>query len=217
MKLYEWKEIDGRLELYFPEENQTISLDWQADWSYHLRQHYSIRKEPLARALGIKGDVQSKVWDLTCGTGKDALLMLSFGVHLCAFERQAEIFKLLQNAHSFLPSDLKERFALFEGEARLLDTSSLSLPDVLYFDPMYEQKEGKARKALPRKEMRLFRELAGEDLDARETLAWALGFAKEKGVGRVVVKHPVKAKPLLPGVTASYEGKSTAYDLYRVL
>lgn len=217
MKLYEWKEIDGRLELYFPEENQTISLDWTSDWSYHLRQQYSIRKEPLARALGIKGDVQSKVWDLTCGTGKDALLMLSFGVRLWAFERQSEIFKLLQNAHRFLPSELKERFTLFEGEARLLDISSLPLPDVLYFDPMYEQKEGKARKALPRKEMRLFRELAGEDLDAKETLAWALAFAKEKGIGRVVVKHPLKANPLLPGVTASYEGKSTAYDLYRVL
>ncbi len=217
MNEYEWQEINGRLSLYFPEEKQTISLDWTSDWAYHMRQQYSLRKEPLAKALGIKGDQVSTIWDLTCGTGKDSLLMLAFGARVCAFERNGPIFRLLADAHKHLETRLKERFALNEGDARYLDLKLLPKPDVIYLDPMYEQVEGKARKALPRKEMRLFRLLAGDDHDAKNLLSWALEFAKDQGIGRVVVKHPLKAMPLLSGVTNSYEGKSTAYDLYRVL
>ena len=214
MKTYEWLEENGRLKLYFPLENQTIYLDWQADYAYHARQHYALKKEPLAKALGLKGDKVSSVWDLTCGTGKDSLLMLAFGCRVHAFERQEVIFKLLEDAYRNLPEDLKERFLLSFGDARFLEKTSFSTPDVLYLDPMYEQKE---RKSLARKEMRLFRLIAGDDLDSRELLLCALAYAQEKNISRVVVKRPAKASPLLEGATASYEGKSTAYDMFRVL
>lgn len=217
MDLYEWQEIEGRLALYFPQEKQSISLNWASDLAYHLRQQYVLRKEPIAKALGIKGDRSSIVWDLTCGTGKDSLLLLAFGARVCAFERNGPIFRLLSDAHKHLDPTLRELFILNEGDARYLDLSILPKPDALYLDPMYQEAEGKARKALPRKEMRLFRLLAGDDQDAKELLSWALAFAKEQGIGRVVVKHPLKAPPLLAGVVHSYEGKSTSYDLYRVL
>jgi len=216
MNLYEWQEIDGRLSLYFPKEKESVFLDWQSDYFYHLRQKYSLRQEPLAKALGLKGDRATFVWDLTCGTGKDTLLMLAFGCKLLAFERNPVIFRLLANAHLFLEAPLKERFHLFEGDVRMFDFKNIPVPDVLYLDPMYEQAQ-KKRKALPRKEMRLFRLIAGDDLDAKELLSWALSYAQEKKISRVVVKRSLKLPPLLDGVTNSYEGKSTAYDLYRVI
>ena len=62
-----------------------------------------------------------------------------------------------------------------------------------------------------KKEMRLFRPLVGDDLDAPALLAAALALASH----RVVVKRPRKA-PCIEGAKPSYvlEGKSSRYDIY---
>ena len=62
-----------------------------------------------------------------------------------------------------------------------------------------------------KKEMRLFRPLVGDDLDAPALLAAALALASH----RVVVKRPRKA-PCIDGPRPSHqlEGKSSRYDIY---
>ena len=77
---------------------------------------------------------------------------------------------------------------------------------------MYPEKTGSKKSALPRKEMRIFKEVVGEDLDSDEFLKWALKTAKE----RVVVKRSLSAPVLMEKPTASYEGKSTRYDMYKI-
>ena len=61
--------------------------------------------------------------------------------------------------------------------------------NVIYFDPMYSEKN---EKALPKKEMRIFREVVGVDLDAESTAKSLLKMSK-----RLVIKRSIKAKPIL--------------------
>jgi len=192
---------------------QQFSFDFVSDLKYHFSRHYAIKKEPLAKALGLKGNVSTSVIDATCGTGKDAMLMLSFGASVVAFERNRTVWALLKDAlrrakQSEYASAL-ENFKLVYGDPTIIESEKLESADVVFLDPMYPHK---TKTALPRKEMVLFRELVGDDEDSENLLNWALKFARS----RVVVKRPLKGDNLLPGVTASFSGKSTRYDMYSV-
>nr|GEX53122.1 hypothetical protein [Tanacetum cinerariifolium] len=79
---------------------------------------------------------------------------------------------------------------------------------VIYLDPMFPHRE---KTALVKKEMRLFRPLVGDDMDAPALLEAALALASH----RVVVKRPRKA-PCIAGAKPSYalDGKSSRYDIY---
>ena len=75
-------------------------------------------------------------------------------------------------------------------------------------DPMHPPR---GNSALVKKEMRVFRELAGDDDDAPRLLAAAL----EVATHRVVVKRPRKAPPIAgPAPQHTLEGKTSRYDLY---
>jgi len=62
-------------------------------------------------------------------------------------------------------------------------------PQVIHLDPMFPHRE---KSALVKKEMRLFRELAGDDNDAPRLLEAALDVATH----RVVVSDPAKRRLL---------------------
>ena len=81
-------------------------------------------------------------------------------------------------------------------------------PQVVYVDPMFPHSE---KSALVKKEMRVFRDIVGDDADSAELLETAL----QTATGRVVVKRPRKA-PTIEGRAPSYqlEGKSSRYDIY---
>jgi 16S rRNA (guanine1516-N2)-methyltransferase len=79
--------------------------------------------------------------------------------------------------------------------------------DVIYFDPMFEDANAKS---LPKKEMRIFRELIKQDLDAEKVLQKALG----AGVKRVVVKRPRLSRALTEKMALEFTGKATRYDVY---
>lgn len=81
-------------------------------------------------------------------------------------------------------------------------------PQVIYLDPMFPHRD---KSALVKKEMRLFRPLVGDDLDADELLDAALALASH----RVVVKRPRKAPAIAGGnVSFSLEGNAGRFDVY---
>nr|BDT28495.1 class I SAM-dependent methyltransferase [Bacteriovorax sp. HI3] len=181
-----------------------MSFDFEELMKYHQRQNYALSKEPLAKALAIKGSGEKRViWDTTCGTGKDSLLISFFGAKLTSFERNPAVYLLLKDALRRFPVDFHLEF----GDARTLTHSHK--PEVIYYDPMYPAKK---KSALARKEMRIFKEIVGDDPDSKEFLEWALKTATE----RVVVKRPLEADPIKEKPTASYVGKSTRYDMYKI-
>lgn len=181
-----------------------MSFDFEELMKYHQRQKYALSKEPLAKALGIRGSGEKRlIWDTTCGTGKDSLLISFFGAKLTSFERNPAVFLLLKDALRRFPVDFHLEF----GDARTLTLSER--PEVIYYDPMYPAKK---KSALARKEMRIFKAIVGDDPDSKEFLEWALKTATE----RVVVKRPLEAEPIKEKPTASYTGKSTRYDMYKI-
>jgi 16S rRNA (guanine1516-N2)-methyltransferase len=188
---------------YFSVEMGEMFFDFEADLRYHGRQNYAISKEPLARALGLVGHPQKTIWDATCGTGQDALLISFFKGKLVAFERHPAIFLLLQDAKIRSSVDFDIVFA----DPSM--STSIVRPEVIYYDPMYPEKK---KSALARKEMRIFKKVVGEDQDSENFLAWALTMATD----RVVVKRPLHAIPIKNNPDASYKGKSTRYDMYKI-
>jgi 16S rRNA (guanine1516-N2)-methyltransferase len=188
-----------------------MKFSFEEIYSYHQRQTYAITREPLARALGIKGDSKQTIWDATCGTGKDTLLINYFGGVLTSFERHPAIYLLLLDAKRRFPLDFKLVFADASKLYNKLLTDS-ERPDVIYYDPMYPEKSGSKKSALPRKEMRIFKEVVGEDADSVAFLEWALATARK----RVVVKRALNAHEIKKNPTASYKGKSTRYDMYKI-
>lgn len=194
---------EGKLHFHSSDLGE-MCFNFEELYHYHQRQNYALSKEPLAKALAIKGAGEKRViWDTTCGTGKDSLLIHFFGAQLTAFERNPAIFLLLEDALRRFPLDIN---LLFGDASKLSETIR---PAVIYYDPMYPSKK---KSALARKEMRIFKDLVGEDLDSSEFLEWALQTATD----RVVVKRPLEALPIKEKPAASYIGKSTRYDMYKI-
>jgi len=79
---------------------------------------------------------------------------------------------------------------------------------VIYLDPMFPDSR---KSALVKKEMRILREVVGEDVDATELLQLALLCAKR----RVVVKRARLASIIEgPKPDLQFKGKSSRYDVY---
>lgn len=168
------------------------------------------RRQPLARAMGKKNIT---VIDATAGLGQDAFLLAAFGYRVTAIERHSVLVALLQDAlaridtGSLVEKALGNRLSVICGDARRLIGEQPD-PDVIYLDPMFPPKRSKS--ALARKEMRMVRDLVGEDHDASQLLQVALGRARN----RVVVKRPQHAKPLYADPDFAYTGKLVRYDVY---
>jgi 16S rRNA (guanine1516-N2)-methyltransferase len=87
------------------------------------------------------------------------------------------------------------------------DLAPEDAPDVVYLDPMFPPKK---KSALVKVEMRILRQLVGDDPDAGELFELACAVARQ----RVVVKRHRHAEPLAPHPTHSHSDKTTRYDVY---
>ncbi|BAV32649.1 methyltransferase [Sulfuricaulis limicola] len=169
------------------------------------------RRQPLARAFGKKTRV---IVDATAGYAQDALLLALMGFRVTAIERSPVVAALardgLQRLTALTGALLTGRLELVGGDARALLPAIAPRPDAIYLDPMFPPKRRKS--AAVKKEMRLLRELVGDDTDAPELLTISRGIARD----RVVVKRPDDAPPLAPDPSMSLTGKLVRYDVYLV-
>ena len=202
-KLKLWLLLDGKLsELVFD------FIDGEVGFR---ATRVSKSNEVVAKALGCKPHYRPSVLDATAGMGRDALIMAMLGCKVEMQERNPAIFELLANA--------LERFETQGGARELVGELALSQKnsienlsqtqmEVIYLDPMFPERK---KSALVKKEMRLFKKLAGEDVDADALLLEAL----KSNAKRVVVKRP-KGAPLLAGKKPSHEisAKKFRYDVY---
>jgi len=168
----------------------------------------------IAKAVGIQAGVRPLVLDATAGLGRDAFVLAELGCRVTLIERQPLIAALLEDGlqraltdHEVAP--IVARMRLLCGNAiALMEAWEGEPPQVIYLDPMFPHRD---KSALVKKEMRLFRPLAGNDDDAPALLAAALKLATH----RVVVKRPRKA-PAIADEKPGYvlEGKSSRFDIY---
>jgi 16S rRNA (guanine1516-N2)-methyltransferase len=184
-----------------------LNIDFDASGPDYRRKALRGGAEILARALGGLAS-HRRVLDLSAGLGQDAVFMAQMGFHVTALERDPLLAFLLSEARARTRREDLEHLRFHHADARdWLVNANAEVFDVAYFDPMYPEKK---KSALPRQEMRLFRELVGDDSDAAEVLEQA----RRGPWRRVVVKRPLKAEELASGVRNRFEGHSVRYDVY---
>ncbi|MCF1490334.1 class I SAM-dependent methyltransferase [Pseudomonas sp. AA27] len=197
-----------------PQAPGPVRVDFVEGQAAHRRLYGGGNGQMIAKAVGIAQGVRPQVLDATAGLGKDAFVLASLGCQMTLIERQPLIAALLEDGLArargdeeigpivarmrLLTGNAIERMRAWEGEA----------PQVIYLDPMFPHRD---KSALVKKEMRVFRPLVGDDLDAPALLEAALALATH----RVVVKRPRKAL-VIEGAKPSHslEGKSSRYDIY---
>lgn len=191
-----------------------VSVDFASDALRYRQQQVSIKKEAIAKAVGLKGDAQSHVLDGTAGLGRDAFILACLGARVTLFERSPVVAALLENGLARAASTpelswINDHMSLHAGQsAELMSVTSDKDFDAVYLDPMFPHKK---KSALVKKEMRLFQQLLGPDEDADSLLEPALAIAKH----RVVVKRPDYA-PFMADKTPSMQIKSKKhrFDVY---
>ena len=191
-----------------------VRVDFVEGAMAHRRQFGGGSGQMIAKAVGVQPGIRPRVLDATAGLGRDAFVLASLGCEMTLIERQPLIAALLEDglaraALSLEVAPIVAHMYLLTGNAiELMRQWQGEPPQVIYLDPMFPHRD---KSALVKKEMRLFRPLVGDDLDAPALLAAALALASH----RVVVKRPRKA-PAIDGVKPGYvlEGKSSRYDVY---
>lgn len=206
-----------RIELNQPHSDSgNIYVDFGIGAIAYRRRHGGGRRQPLAKAIGIKPGFNPSVLDATAGLGRDAHVLATLGLQLHLVERSPIVSALLADGIHRAGLDKKTQ-GLFDNNMRLYVGDAKDLipticehraTDVIYLDPMYPHR---SKSALVKKEMRALRALVGDDPDMHQLLAIALRYARQ----RVVVKRPRNASPVSAHKPAhSIKSKNTRYDVY---
>jgi 16S rRNA (guanine1516-N2)-methyltransferase len=192
-----------------------IVVDFVGGRAGHRRRSGEGRKQPLARAAGLKHGANPSVLDATGGLGRDAFVLATLGCVVTLIERSPIIAALLEDGLRRALADAETapvaaRMTLRHADARaVLDAmTETHRPDVIYLDPMYPRRD---KSAAVKKEMRALQALLGNDEDAGELLASARRCARQ----RVVVKRP-KGAPDLGNRPPRHRivAPNTRYDVY---
>lgn len=196
-----------------PKAAGAVYVDFVGGKAAHRRQHGGGRGQTIAKAIGLKSGLNPSVLDCTAGMGRDAFVLASLGCAVTMLERAPITHALLEDALRRAAEDaqtyaITQNMQLSSLSALTYLQQGMNNCDVIYMDPMYPHRE---KSALVKKEMRIFRELVGDDLDADKLLEAAL----DAKPARVVVKRP-KGAPHLneQKPSATVESKNTRYDIY---
>ncbi len=178
--------------------------------------HTAHHRQPLARAVGLVKAGVTKVIDATAGMGRDGFVLAKLGCQVQMLERSAIVAALLSDGLERAKC-VPNLAVLIHNQIRLKQVDAIpylkrlsreARPDTIYLDPMYPHL---TKSALVKKEMRVLRDINGEDEDAEALLSTALDYAKR----RVVVKRHRLAQTLAgSALSTSIAGKTTRYDIY---
>ncbi len=207
---------DKYLALQQPNTRSTpFYIDFLSKKLTYRRQHATVRRETLARALGLKHTTQTTIVDATAGLARDSFILAALGFEITLLERSPLITELLMDGFHRARLDAKvapivQRMHLIQTDAVtwLRQHSGASRPEIIYLDPMYPDRNNTA---LAKKDLRIFQEIIGADSDSALLLPAALTCATK----RVVVKRPRLSENLadIPP-SFSQEGSSSRFDIY---
>ncbi len=199
--------------LFLKSKNHEEWLPFSIDFlSPDLLRRKDQKNQGLIKAIGVKNNYKPKVLDTTAGLGRDSFILANFGCKVVMLERNPIIYLLLnnavENAKNSQIKDIVDNLMLINIDAITYLQSLKDCFDVIYIDPMFP-KTNKSR--LVKKDMQIFREIVGDDVDSSQLLELAL----KQSVNRVVVKR-MRKSPYLLGKKPSFEisGNTTRFDVY---
>ena len=189
-------------------KNKPIYVDFVGGTLGYRRRHGGGRKQALAKAIGLKHGATPTIIDATAGLGRDAFVLASLACHVTMLERSPVVAALLHDGLQRAETIIKDHLSLIHHDAQDWLSKIEEPPDVIYLDPMYPHRK---KSALVKKEMRIFREIVGEDLDSSALLEIALACPAK----RVVVKRPKLATPLANKKPSfCIKSENTRFDVY---
>ncbi len=196
------------------EKSLPFYIDFLSGKMQYRRKSASLRREALARALGLKNNTQPTIVDATAGLARDSFILAVLGFEVQLLERSPIIYALVHDAlqRAMKNAELApivQRMRLIQADA-ITWLKTAEKPDIIYLDPMFPERK---KSALVKKEMRIFHDVIGDDVDADALLQTALACATQ----RVVVKRP-RLAPALAGIKPSYtlSGSSSRFDIYLI-
>jgi 16S rRNA (guanine1516-N2)-methyltransferase len=177
---------------------------------------YRLRTKSQSRDLLLRaiGSGRKKILDLTAGWATDSFILAGHGFEVTAIEQSPVLGTLVKDAleRGIQDANLSKicgRIDFRIGESRdFLSAQKGGEWDAVYMDPMFPEKK---KSSLPKKELQVLQELVGV---GDETESQSLLAAAGKHSCRVVVKRPMSAPPLLPGMSSSIKGRSVRFDIY---
>ncbi|TCS41352.1 class I SAM-dependent methyltransferase [Reinekea marinisedimentorum] len=193
-----------------------VFVDFLSAAAEHRRLHGGGAGQAVAKAVGLKKRKDIHILDATAGLGRDAFVMASLGATVHMLERNQVVHLLLNDGLQRLKDsgqldEVADRMTLSAGSLLEPDAcATLKQFDVVYLDPMFPDR---SKSAKVKKDMALFHDMIGADMDADELLNPAMALAEY----RVVVKRSKKA-PLLMNREPSTQllGKSSRFDIYAI-
>lgn len=214
-----WLELGPeRLALLTHGKHGAVYAEFVSGAAKHRREHGGGRGQPVARAIGLKGNSQNPtVVDATAGLGRDSLVLATLGCEVTMVERSPVAAALLADALRRAAADINT--AVIAARLRLVHANAAqwlgalppdAYPNVVYLDPMFPER---GKNAAAKKDMQAFQQIIGDDEDSPALLAAAIKVAQN----RVVVKRP-RQGAAIDGVkpSASIVGQSTRFDLYSI-
>ncbi len=189
---------------------KALVVDFCSDQS-KWRRTKGRKDELLVRALGLKKRKNPLILDATAGLGRDSFIMACLDCTVLMLERSPTIVALLKDGlqrgaeHGEI-SDIISRMNLQQGDLHTFIPESHF--DIIYLDPMYPHR---SKSALVKKEMRLLRQVVGDDMDANGLLNKAMLLTPD----RIIIKRP-KGAPYLDNQTPHHaiKGKKGRFDIY---
>ena len=191
-----------------------LALDFAGGELRHRRFQGANRTSLLARAIGARRAYDApRVLDATGGLGRDAFILALLGCQVTLLERAAPVWAVLRDALRRAAADadtapVVARIVLVHADAREYLGENGLPADVVYLDPMFPEEK---RSALVKQEMRLLREVVGDDADAHQLFE----AAEASGIRRIVVKRMKSAPPLAPAPPSFVvSGRGNRFDVY---
>lgn len=198
-------------------------IDFLAKALLYRAKTTSLRKELLARALGISPKEQPFIIDATAGLGRDSFILAALQYEITMLERDPLIVSMLQNALCLARQDpvaapIVQRMHLIAADAITWLPQQQQLghkqPDIIYLDPMFPPRKKSAAVKKSMAVMQALLECEEQEADNHALLKAALSCATK----RVVVKRPRHAIPLagkLPNY--SLTGNHSRFDVYLII
>jgi len=200
------------LGLHIPGDKKLFYIDFLSGKINYRSQQAGLRKELLARAMGVKPGEHPVIVDATAGLGRDSFILASVGFEVTLLERSPIVFALLRDALVRASKDpqtktIVDRMHLINADAQdWLPTAGKI--DVIYLDPMFPERQ---KSASVKKEMVILQNLLGKDDNVENLFNMAFTCAAR----RVVVKRPRLASIIgdrAPNFALT--GKSSRFDIY---
>lgn len=194
----------------------TLFIDFTHGASGYRLFHNRTIHQPLAKACGVVSGFRPDIVDVTAGLGGDAFVLASLGCRVILIERSPILGALLADGLARAKNDRKSADIVDKYLTLIMGDSINQLqridiqPHTIYMDPMYPHRR---KAALNKLEMRIIRQLVGDDHDSPALFQQAL----ETAANRVVVKRP-KGAPTIDERQPSHtiDMKNSRFDVYLV-